>query len=46
MEQIIPEAVFSTPSTNKMGINYDQLHAIYIKAIQELNDKIEKLQNN
>jgi hypothetical protein len=46
IEQIIPEAVFTTPSTNKMGINYDQLHAIYIKAIQELNDKIEKLQNN
>lgn len=46
MEQIIPEAVYTTPNTNKMGINYDQLHAIYIKAIQELNDKIEKLQNN
>ena len=43
MQQIIPEAIFTTPSTNKMGINYDQLHAIYIKAIQELNDKIEKL---
>jgi hypothetical protein len=40
MQQIIPEAVFTTPSTDKMGINYDQLHAIYIKAIQELNDKL------
>jgi len=40
MQQIIPEAVFTTPSTNKMGINYDQLHAVYIKAIQEINDKL------
>ena len=40
MERIIPEAVFTTPSTNKMGINYDQLHAVYIKAIQELNEKL------
>ena len=40
MESIIPEAVFTTPSTGKMGINYDQLHAVYIKAIQEL--KLEK----
>lgn len=44
MEKIIPEAVFTTPTTNKMGINYDQLHAIYIKAIQELNDKL--IRNN
>jgi len=43
MEQIIPEAVFLTQSTNKKGINYDQLHAVYIKAIQELNYKIENL---
>ena len=45
MEEIIPEAVFLTPSTNKKGINYDQLHAVYIKAIQELNAKIENLKN-
>jgi hypothetical protein len=43
MELIIPEAVFVTPSTGKMGINYDQLHAVYIKAIQELKLEIEEL---
>ena len=42
MEAIIPEAVFVTPYNNKMGINYEQLHAVYIKAIQELNDKLIK----
>ena len=42
IEAIIPEAVFTTPSTGKMGINYDQLHAVYIKAIQELNEKLER----
>jgi hypothetical protein len=42
MEVIIPEAVFTTPSTGKMGINYDQLHAVYIKAIQELNEKLNR----
>ena len=46
MEAIIPEAVFTTPSTGKMGINYDQLHAVYIKAIQELNKKLDKLYIN
>jgi len=45
MEAIIPEAVFTTPSTGKMGINYDQLHAVYIKAIQELKAEIEELKN-
>jgi len=40
IEAIIPEAVFTTELTGKMGINYDQLHAVYIKAIQELNDKL------
>jgi hypothetical protein len=45
MEAIIPEAVFVTPSTGKMGINYDQLHAVYIKAIQELKAEIEILKN-
>jgi hypothetical protein len=44
--EIIPEAVFTTPSTGKMGINYDQLHAVYIKAIQELNNRITQLENN
>ena len=43
MEAIIPEAVFTTPSTGKMGINYDQLHAVYIKAIQELKEEINQL---
>jgi len=46
MEKIIPEAVFITPSTGKMGINYDQLHAVYIKAIQELKAEIDQLKNN
>jgi len=40
MADIIPEAVFTTELTGKMGINYDQLHAVYIKAIQELNEKL------
>jgi len=40
MEAIIPEAIFTTPTTGKKGINYDQLHAVYIKAIQELNEKL------
>jgi hypothetical protein len=46
MKVIIPEAVFVTPSTGKMGINYDQLHAIYIKAIQELEARIKILEAN
>jgi hypothetical protein len=45
MAEIIPEAVFTTPSTGKMGINYDQLHAVYIKAIQELEARIKQLEN-
>ena len=45
IEKIIPEAVFVTPSTGKMGINYDQFHAIYIKAIQELKAEIDELKN-
>jgi hypothetical protein len=45
MKAIIPEAVFTTPSTNKMGINYDQLHAVYIKAIQELKAELDTLKN-
>lgn len=46
MATIIPEAVFTTPSTGKMGINYDQLHAVYIKAIQELELRVKQLENN
>jgi hypothetical protein len=45
LANIIPEAVFTTPSTGKMGINYDQLHAVYIKAIQELKEEIDILKN-
>jgi hypothetical protein len=44
IEAIIPEAVFVTPSTGKMGINYDQLHAVYIKAIQEQTQIIKDLE--
>jgi len=43
VEKIIPEAVFTTPSTGLKGINYDQFNGIYIKAIQELNERIELL---
>jgi hypothetical protein len=43
VEQIIPEAVFTTPSTNLKGINYDQLNGIYIKAIQDQQKIIESL---
>jgi len=46
MKAIIPEAVFTTPTTGKMGINYDQLQAVYIKAIQELKAEIDALKNN
>jgi hypothetical protein len=45
MAEIIPEAVFVTASTGKMGISYDQLHAVYIKAIQELKKEIDILKN-
>lgn len=41
--KVIPEAVFTTPSTGLMGINYNQFDGIYIKAIQELNNKIDTL---
>ena len=43
VSEVIPEAVFVTPSTGKMGINYDQMHGVYIKAIQELKLEIEEL---
>jgi len=43
VEQIIPEAVFKTPSTELKGIDYNQFHAIYIKAIQDQQKIIESL---
>ena len=43
MQKVIPEAVFTTPSTGKMGINYDQLNGVYIKALQELQEQINTL---
>ena len=43
MAKVIPEAVFTTPSTGKMGINYDQLNGVYIKALQELQEQINTL---
>jgi len=43
VEQIIPEAVFKTTSTGLKGIDYNQFNGIYIKAIQELNERIELL---
>jgi hypothetical protein len=43
LEKIIPEAVFLTPQTNKKGIEYGQLHAVYIKAIQEQQAQIDEL---
>ena len=52
MAKVIPEAVFTTELTGKMGINYDQLNGIYIKALQELQlqnealiKRIEQLEN-
>jgi len=43
VEKIIPEAVFTTPSTGLKGINYNQFDGIYIKAIQDLNNIIDGL---
>jgi len=43
VEKIIPEAVFTTPSTGLKGINYNQFDGIYIKAIQDLNNIINGL---
>jgi hypothetical protein len=43
VEQIIPEAVFKTPSTGLKGIDYNQFNAIYIKAIQDQQKIIESL---
>ncbi len=34
--KVIPEAVFRTTSTGKLGIDYMQFDAIYIKAIQDV----------
>jgi hypothetical protein len=43
VEHIIPEAVFKTPSTGLKGIDYNQFHGIYIKAIQDQQKIIESL---
>ena len=43
VEQIIPEAVFKTPSTGLKGIDYSQFNGIYIKAIQDQQKIIESL---
>ena len=43
VEQIIPQAVFETPSTGLKGIDYNQFHGVYIKAIQDLNNIIDGL---
>jgi len=43
IEKVIPEAVFTTPSTGLKGINYNQFDGIYIKAIQDLNNIIDSL---
>lgn len=43
VEKVIPEAVFTTPSTGLKGINYNQFDGIYIKAIQDLNNIIDGL---
>jgi hypothetical protein len=43
VEEIIPEAVFKTPSTGLKGIDYNQFNGIYIKAIQEQQKIIESL---
>ena len=43
VEQIIPIAVFKTPSTGLKGIDYNQFHGIYIKAIQDQQKIIESL---
>ena len=44
MEKVIPEVVITDEKTGIKGINYGtgQLDAVYIKAIQELNEKFEK----
>jgi len=43
VEEIIPEAVFKTPSTGLKGIDYNQFNGIYIKAIQDQQKIIESL---
>jgi hypothetical protein len=43
VEKLIPEAVFETPSTGLKGIDYNQFHGIYIKAIQDQQKIIESL---
>ncbi len=43
VQQVIPEAVFKTPSTGKLGINKDQLDAVYVQALQDLQNQIFEL---
>lgn len=43
VQKYIPEAVFLTPSTGKLGINKDQLDAVYVQALQDLQHEIEEL---
>jgi len=42
VEKIIPEVTFTTPTTGKMGINYEKLVPVLIRAIQELQEQIKK----
>jgi len=43
VEKIIPEVTFTTPTTGKMGINYEKLVPVLIKAIQELQEEVKRL---
>jgi len=42
VEKIIPEVTFTSLSTGKMGISYEKLIPVLIKAIQELQEQINK----
>lgn len=42
VEKVIPEAVFTTPSTGKKGIDYNTIpNAITVKALQDLQHEID-----
>lgn len=43
VQKYIPEAVFLTPQTGKLGINKDQLDAVYVQALQDLQHEINEL---
>lgn len=43
VQKYIPEAVFITPQTGKLGINKDQLDAVYVQALQDLQHEINDL---